>query len=124
MFFCFSFCCRKNALCSKKLEQTTYINKLLKNKFCKCGDSAPGLPNYSQEKSADAIEISYYSERLKMRLQTPNNHHSFKLVGERSERFASAETYYDHVIELFASGPLRFRIPHYAHAQILAMTNH
>ena len=44
--------------------------------------------------SADAIEISYYLERLEIRLQAPNTviAHYFKILGERSEKYTSSET--------------------------------
>ena len=42
--------------------------------------------------SADAVERSYYPEHLKLRLQTQKIAHYFKLLGECSEKFASAQT--------------------------------
>ena len=58
--------------------------------------------------SADVIEASYFSERLETHLQTQNNRSLF----------------YNNVTGIFALGPLQIRISDYAHAQILAMTNH
>ena len=52
----FLFCCPKNKrIASKILEQTTcaqtsYLKN--KNKFCKCGSFAPGLPNLLASKEA------------------------------------------------------------------------
>ena len=50
----------------------------IKKKICKCGRLAPGLPNYITKKNLrltgqNAVEISYYSERLKIRRLTPKN---------------------------------------------------
>ena len=83
------------------------IEEKKKKNFCKCGSFAPALPNHSQE-NANAIEISHFPSAWKSRLQTQNNRSLF----------------YDHVIGLFALGSLQIRISNYAHAQILAQTNH
>ena len=40
--------------------------------------------------SADVVEISHYPKRFKIRPQTPKIAQYFKLLGERSEKFASA----------------------------------
>ena len=48
---------------------------------------------YLRFNNADAIETSYFPERLEIRPQTPNNPHYFKPLGKLSEKFASAETY-------------------------------
>ena len=67
-------------------------------------------------------EISYFSECLEIRLQTPNN--CSLLIGKRSEKFAPAEIQWpcDWIFRLRAASN---RNPDYAHAaQILAMTNH
>ena len=76
-------------------------------KFC-----LRAIPNYSQQRfalnSANATEISNFSERLEIRLHTSNN----------------CSLFYDHVIEVFALGQFQIRILDYAQAQISAMTNH
>ena len=41
-----------------------------------------------------------------------------------SQEYSNQLKHNDHVLRLFALGPLQIRIPDYAHAQILAITNH
>ena len=50
--------------------------------------------------------------------------HYFKLLDERIQRNLHQLKLNDHVIEVLALGLLQFRIPGYAHEQILVMTNH
>ena len=74
---------------------------------------------------ADAIEISYFSERLDMHLQTPSYRSLFLIILWVNVHGNSHQLKHDdQVIGLFALGPLQIRIPDYAHAQILAMTIH
>ena len=74
---------------------------------------------------ADAVEISSSFEHLKIRLQTPNNRSSFLIIfWVNVQRNSHQLKRNDQVIGLFASGLLQIRIPDYAHARILTMTNH
>ena len=92
----------------------TYTIKLLKKttKFYKCGSFARGYLIIAKQSfalyRADAIGAELFSEGLEIHFQTHNNRSLF----------------YDHAIGVFALGPLQIRISDYAHAQILAMTNH
>ena len=80
---------------SKILEQTTSTNTLFEKKrnSASVEVSPPNNLMITKQRfalnSADAIEISYNPKRLEIRLQTPNNRSLFKLLSERSEKFAS-----------------------------------
>ena len=50
--------------------------------------------------------------------------HYFKLLDKRVQRNTYQLKHNDHVIELFALGPLQIRILDYTLEQILTMTNH
>ena len=74
---------------------------------------------------ADAVEINYFFEHLEIRLQTPNNRSLFLIIfWVNVQRNSHQLKHNDQVIGLFVLGLLQIRIPAYAHAQILAMTNH
>ena len=95
------FCCFKNTRCLQKFgaNHTSYTNKLFKKKrnSASVEVSLHGYLIIAKQRftliSADAIELSYYPENLEIhphRLQIIA--HCFRLLCERSEKFALAKT--------------------------------
>ena len=104
------------------------LKHVIKKKICKYEALPQGYLIIVEQKFelnwADAIEMLFF-RALGNPSPDPNNHALFLIIfWVNVQRNSHQLKHNDQVIGVFALGLLQIRILDYAHAQILAMTNH